>query len=62
MLHDTFANRRHYIDEPGHYGLLLIIMYYKCFNNGTCLLPDIHELVVNISRNNVMLIHATVLY
>ena len=50
MLHGTFANR-------SHHGLLLIRMYYKYLNNGPDLVPDIDELVVNTSRDNVMLIH-----
>ena len=39
MLHGTFTNRSYYIDELGHYGLLLIRIYYKCFNNG----PDLEH-------------------
>ena len=42
MLHGTFPNRRHHVDEPGHYGLLLIRIAHKHFTNVTTLVHEIN--------------------
>ena len=45
MLHGTFPNRSHHVDEPGHYVLLMMRIAHKYFTNATTLVDEIHALV-----------------